>query len=71
MRHSKIIALVAGVLACGPALLGVAQAGDVYKYTDERGNTMYTDKPMPGAVKVASGTPRPAGRLRPLPWPCA
>ncbi len=28
--------------------------GDVYKYTDERGNTMYTDRPMPGAIKVSS-----------------
>jgi len=55
MRHSKILAVIVGVLAWG-----IAQAGDVYKYTDERGNTMYTDKPMPGAIKVASGTPRPA-----------
>lgn len=59
MRYSRIIAVVAGVLACGPALWGTAQAGDVYKYTDERGNTMYTDRPMPGAIKVASGTQRP------------
>jgi len=57
MRHSKIIAVIAGVLTCA---MGLAQAGDVYKYTDERGNTMYTDKPMPGAIKVASGTPRPS-----------
>jgi len=55
MRHWKILAVIAGVLTCA-----AAQAGDVYKYTDERGNTMYTDRPMPGAVRVASATPRPA-----------
>jgi hypothetical protein len=55
MRHWKILAVIAGVLACT-----AAQAGDVYKYTDERGNTMYTDRPMPGAVRLASSTPRPA-----------
>jgi hypothetical protein len=59
MRHTRIIAVIAGVLTCGQALWGVAQAGDVYKYVDERGNTLYTDKPMPGAVKVASGSQRP------------
>src|SRR4051812_49755014 len=59
MRHSKTLAVMAGVLACS-LLCGALQAGDVYKYTDERGNTLYTDRPMPGAVKVSSGTPRPA-----------
>ena len=59
MRHSKIIAVIAGVLTCG-----VAQAGDVYKYVDERGQTLYTDKPIPGAVKVASTTPRPTDAAR-------
>jgi hypothetical protein len=54
MRQSKIIAVTAAVLACA-----VAQAGDVYKYTDERGNTMYTDRPMPGAIKVSSASVRP------------
>ena len=57
MRHSKILAAIAGVLTC--AVL-TAQAGDVYKYTDERGNTMYTDRPMPGAIKVSSGAVRPS-----------
>lgn len=56
MRHSTILAAIAGVLSC--AVL-TAHAGDVYKYTDERGNTMYTDKPMPGAVKVSSSAVRP------------
>ena len=56
MRHSTILAAIAGVLTC--AVL-TAQAGDVYKYTDERGNTMYTDKYMPGAVKVSSSAVRP------------
>lgn len=55
MRHPTILALVAAVLTCA-----VAQAGDVYKYTDERGNTMYTDKPIPGAVRVSTGSQRPA-----------
>ena len=44
MRHSIILAVIVGVLTCG-----VAHAGDVYKYVDERGQTLYTDKPMPGA----------------------
>jgi hypothetical protein len=54
MRHPTILVCVAIVLTCA-----IAQAGDVYKYTDERGVTMYTDKPIPGAVRVASGAPRP------------
>src|ERR1700741_4197187 len=54
MRHSTILAVIAGVLTCA-----VAQAGDVYKYVDERGNTMYTDKPIPGAVLVSTGSQRP------------
>jgi len=54
MRHPTILVFVAAVLACA-----IAQAGDVYKYTDERGMTMYTDKPMPGAVRVSSGAQRP------------
>jgi hypothetical protein len=55
MRHSITIAVIAGVLTCG-----VAHAGDVYKYVDERGQTLYTDKPIPGAVRVASTAPRPS-----------
>lgn len=55
MRHPRILVLVAAVLTCA-----IAQAGDVYKYVDERGMTMYTDKPIPGAVRVSSGTQRPA-----------
>ena len=55
MRHSTILAAIAGALICT-----AVQAGDVYKYTDERGNTMYTDRPMPGAIRIASGTQRPA-----------
>jgi len=54
MRHSTILAAIAGALICA-----AAQAGDVYKYVDERGNTLYTDKPLPGAVRVATGTQRP------------
>ena len=55
MRHSISIAVIVGVFTCG-----FAHAGDVYKYVDERGQTLYTDRPMPGAVKVATTTPRPA-----------
>jgi osmotically-inducible protein OsmY len=55
MRYPTILVLVAAVLTCA-----VAQAGDVYKYTDERGQTMYTDKPIPGAVRVSTGAQRPA-----------
>lgn len=55
MRHPKILVFVAAVLTCA-----LAQAGDVYKYVDERGVTMYTDKPIPGAVRVSSGAQRPA-----------
>jgi len=58
MRHSTFVAVIAGVITSG-LLCGAAAAGDVYKYTDERGNTMYTDRPMPGAVKVSSGAQRP------------
>jgi hypothetical protein len=55
MSHSKILIVIAGVL-----LSAAAQAGDVYKYVDSRGNTLYTDKPIPGAVRVATGAQRPA-----------
>jgi hypothetical protein len=58
MRHSTILAVIAGALTC-VLLCEVSQAGDVYKYTDERGNVQYTDRPMPGAIKVSSGVVRP------------
>jgi hypothetical protein len=54
MRHTTIFAVIAGVLTCVSA-----QAGDVYRYVDERGNTLYTDKPMPGAELVTTVAPRP------------
>jgi hypothetical protein len=54
MSQIKILAVMAAALCCA-----AAQAGDVYKYVDDRGNTMYTDKPIPGAVLVSSGNPRP------------
>ena len=59
MRHSTIVAVIAGIITSG-LLSGTAAAGEVYKYVDERGNTLYTDRPMPGAVKVSSSAPRPA-----------
>jgi hypothetical protein len=57
MRHTKTLAVIAGVLTC--ALGQMAQAGDVYKYVDEHGTTLYTDKPIPGAVLVSTGSQRP------------
>ncbi len=54
MRHSRFLIVIAGVL-----LSAAAQAGDVYKYVDPHGNTLYTDKPIPGAVRVATGSQRP------------
>jgi hypothetical protein len=60
MRHTKALAVIAGVIASAILVGGMAHAGDVYKYVDERGNTLYTDKPIPGAVLVRTGTQRPA-----------
>jgi hypothetical protein len=57
MRHIKALAVIAGVFSCA---IGMAHAGDVYKYVDERGTTLYTDKPIPGAVLVSTGAQRPA-----------
>jgi len=54
MRHPTVLVFVAAVLTCA-----IAQAGDVYKYVDEQGRTMDTDKPIPGAVKVSSSSQRP------------
>lgn len=54
MRYSSIVAVIAGALVCT-----IAQAGDVYKIVDARGNTVYTDMPLPGAILVSTGTPRP------------
>jgi uncharacterized protein DUF4124 len=58
MRHTTILAVIAGVLTCA-LLCEVSRAGDVYKYTDERGNVQYTDRPMPGAIRVSSAVVRP------------
>jgi hypothetical protein len=55
MRHSRFSVVIAGIL-----LSAAAQAGDVYKYVDSHGNTLYTDKPMLGAVRVSAGSQRPA-----------
>jgi hypothetical protein len=59
MRHTKALAVLAGVLTCLSVHTQMAQAGDVYKYVDERGTTLYTDKPIPGAVLVSTGAQRP------------
>jgi hypothetical protein len=59
MKQTKILAAIAAALCCSLVHTDKAQAGDVYKYVDERGNTMYTDKPIPGAVLVSTGSQRP------------
>ena len=59
MRHTKVLAAIAGVLSCALFQSGMVQAGDVYKFVDEHGTTLYTDKPIPGAVLVSTGTQRP------------
>jgi len=59
MRHTKAFVVIAGVLASAIVVGGMAHAGDVYKYVDERGTTLYTDKPIPGAVLVSTGAQRP------------
>jgi hypothetical protein len=59
MRHKKALTVIAGVLSVALFHAGSAYAGDVYKYVDERGTTLYTDKPIPGAVLVSTGTQRP------------
>ena len=59
MRQFKVLAVFAGVLTCASVHTQMAQAGDVYKYVDERGTTLYTDKPIPGAVLVSTGAHRP------------
>ena len=59
MRHTKISVVIAGVLACALFHSGLAHAGDVYKYVDDHGTTLYTDKPIPGAVLVSTGSQRP------------
>ena len=59
MRNTKVLAVIAGVLTCALCQVGMVQAGDVYKYVDERGTTLYTDKPIPGAVLVSTGSQRP------------
>jgi hypothetical protein len=54
MRHSKWIATLAALVATA-----AVQAGNVYRYVDERGETHYTDRPVPGAVLVRTTDPRP------------
>ena len=54
MRQLKTLAVIVGILTCASA-----HAGDVYKYVDERGTTLYTDKPIPGAVRVSTGAQQP------------
>jgi hypothetical protein len=59
MRHSKNLVVITGILACALFHGGTVHAGDVYKYVDDHGTTLYTDKPIPGAVLVSTGSQRP------------
>jgi hypothetical protein len=59
MRQTRFLAVYAGLLVGALIQVESAQAGDVYRYVDERGTTLYTDKPMPGAVLVSAGAQRP------------
>jgi hypothetical protein len=59
MRQIRSLAVCAGMLVGALIHVESAQAGDVYRYVDERGTTLYTDRPMPGAVLVSAGTQRP------------
>jgi hypothetical protein len=45
MRHTKALAVIAGVLTCATIQIQVVHAGDVYKYVDERGTTLIEKKP--------------------------
>lgn len=53
----KTVLAVLIVLASG-ATLDAAQAAETYRYVDERGNVVYTDKWRPGAQRVE---PAPGG----------
>jgi hypothetical protein len=53
MRYPLFIAALASFIAM------TAQAGNVYKYVDAHGNTLYTDKPIPGAILVSTGETKP------------
>jgi hypothetical protein len=59
MRHTKILAVIAAAITCVIAAGQPVHAGDVYKYVDAHGATLYTDKPIPGAVLVKTTSPRP------------
>ncbi|HET7810664.1 MAG TPA: DUF4124 domain-containing protein [Steroidobacteraceae bacterium] len=58
MRRPTALAVIASVFTCA-VLSNTVQASDVYKYVDEKGNTLYTDRPIPGAVRVSGGVQRP------------
>ena len=40
------------ILGAGLLLAGVASAGQVYKWTDDKGRVHYSDKPVPKAQKL-------------------
>ena len=51
------------ILGMGLMLAGVASAGQVYKWTDDKGRVHYSDKPIPKAQKLdvrVPGTAPPA-----------
>jgi Spy/CpxP family protein refolding chaperone len=60
MRHSKWIVTVTLAFAAAAA----SQAADVYRYVDAKGETHYTDRPVPGAELVRTTNPRPPGVMQ-------
>ena len=59
MRHTRVLAVTTAVVTCMFGFSHLVNAGNVYKHVDERGITMYTDKPFPGAVLVSTGSQHP------------
>ena len=63
MRHTKTLAVIAGVLALLSSAERRTRATSTSTWTNVA-HTLYTDKPIPGAVLVSTGAQRPAGSRR-------
>jgi hypothetical protein len=46
LRSANTLTMLLGTLILTSAIAGTAGAADVYKYKDDKGNTLYTDKPV-------------------------
>jgi len=46
LRSADTLTMLLGTLILTTAAAGTAGAADVYKYKDDKGNTLYTDKPV-------------------------